>query len=184
METILIFCALQMGCSVILYFLLKRHFTKWFAQTGQIEKVRSEVEKMLVDLNHTTAGNIDLIEERLVSLREILQSVDKRITVLKRETEKTEIGSSMYSSIVKKPIEKEPVKREQETYSDIKQNIPKKKVHEEKAGSVLLEKSEIKGRVLELYNSGFSLAVIANQVGTSIGEVELIVSLTENRHQG
>jgi len=181
MDTILIFSALQALCGLVIYFLLKRFFTRWFSRTGQLENVQAEVEKMLVDLNHTTSGNIDLIEERIGSLKELLQGVDKRISLLKREAEKTETGNSLYSSILKKPMAERPVVDTQDRV-EISMPPPVRKPEPlPRRPAPVMERSEIKDRVIELYNSGFSLAVIANQVGTSVGEVELIVSLTEKK---
>jgi len=141
----------------VIYLLLRRTVGRWFTSTAQIDKVKEEVERMLVELNHATSRNIDLIEARVVQLKEMLASVDKRIGLYKREMEKTELGKRVYSSIVKAQPPAVMKNEEPEPVSSV----------------------NIRDKVLNLYHAGFTTAVIANQLQSTIGEVELIISLAE-----
>ncbi|MBN1524477.1 MAG: hypothetical protein JW904_08345 [Spirochaetales bacterium] len=158
MEIILVFIGLQVLCGVILYLVLKRFFLRWFAKTGQLERIQSEIERMLVDLNHTTSNNIDLIEERIAKVKEVASEIDKRILMLRKELEKNDKGKNLYNSIIEQP----------------KRDIPKAP-----SNPVVSGEKDKKEHILELYNAGFSLSVIAHKVGTSVGEVELILSLQQ-----
>ncbi|MBN2354346.1 MAG: hypothetical protein JXD23_17380 [Spirochaetales bacterium] len=153
---ILVVCLMGAGF-FIMYLILRRTVGRWFSSTAQIDKVKEEVERMLVELNHATSRNIDLIEARVSQLKEMLAAVDKRIGLYRREMEKAELSKSVYSSIVKaRPPE------------------------QAKNGSIEAAPSvNLRDKVLNLYHAGFTTALIANQLQSTIGEVELIISLAE-----
>jgi hypothetical protein len=156
---ILIICLMGAGFAA-LYLVFKRIISRWFVNTAELDKIKAEVEKMLVELNHTTGRNIDLIEARVTQLRELLATVDKRIGLYKREADKTETAKTVYSSIVKnRPAQTTPV---------------------EKKGTEVITTISLRDKVLNLYHAGFTTAMIANQLQSTIGEVELIISLAEN----
>ena len=116
------------------------------------------MEKTLVELNHATSRNIDLVEERLERLREMLHLVDKRMGVFKREMEKTDISKKVYSSIIKNTTL---------TQADVRQDTE------------VVTTISLRDKVLNLYHAGFTTSMIASQLNSTIGEVELIISLAE-----
>ena len=62
-------------------------------------KLRREVEEMVRDLNGTTERNIALIENRIASLNELIDKAGKTTGVLRRESEKHDIASQVYTSL-------------------------------------------------------------------------------------
>lgn len=156
MEYVVLVALIVIGFTV-LYLVLRRIVNRWFINAAQLDKIQQEVEKMLVELNHATSRNIDLIETRIQDLKEILATADKRIGLLKREEEKHEIGKTVYTRIMKNPSV--PV-------------INRNTVDDMPALNV-------RDRILNLHHSGFSSSMIANQVGKTVGEVELVISLSE-----
>jgi hypothetical protein len=157
MEYLVVTICLLAAGFVALYLIFRRIIFRWFTGAAPLDKIKQEVERLLVELNHTTSRNIDLIEARVGQLRELLATVDKRIVLFKRESEKRERSASVYSSIMKTgpalPIEK----KETEIITTI----------------------SLRDKVLNLYHAGFTSAMIANQLQSSLGEVELIISLAE-----
>lgn len=156
MEYVVLIALLIAGFAVM-FLLLRRIVNRWFTSTSQLDRVEQEVEKLLVELNHATASNIDLIEARIRELKEMLAVVDKRIGLLKREEEKHEVGKKVYNKIVKTP----PVPIIEQAA------IPEPSV------------VSLRDKILNLYHSGFSSPMIASQVGKTVGEVELVISLSE-----
>ena len=141
-----------------LYFLFRRIIFRLFSKAAQLDKIKEEVEKTLVELNHATSRNIDLVEERLERLREMLHLVDKRMGVFKREMEKTDISKKVYSSIIKNTTL---------TQADVRQDTE------------VVTTISLRDKVLNLYHAGFTTSMIASQLNSTIGEVELIISLAE-----
>jgi len=152
----LIFLALLIVSGLIVIYLSLRQFVKsWFRNNSHLSTIQKEVEKVIVELNNTTARNIDLIETRVKELKELLTTVDKRISLLKREEEKHELSKTVYTAIINKSEAKA------------------KESNGENSGPGLKE------RILNLYYAGFSSQAIAAKVGKTVGEVELIISLAE-----
>ncbi len=157
MEYLFVIICLFAAGFVALYLILRRIIFRLFAKAAQLDTIKEEVEKTLVELNGATSRNIDLVEERIERLRSMLATVDKRMVVFRRETEKADLGKKVYSSIMRKPAIPEASPRDTEVITTI----------------------SLRDKVLNLYHAGFTTAMIANQLNSSIGEVELIIALAE-----
>jgi hypothetical protein len=145
MESFLLTIFCQLIIFVVLYVILKKRLERQYSQRTQIEKIETEVEKVIMELNHTTERNIGLIENKIKEINSLLESTDKRLNILKRESEKHDLSKKVYTHLVESS------------------NMSKNK--------------NIRDEVMRLYASGFQSNMIANQLGASVGEVELIISL-------
>jgi len=150
----LLTAALLLGW-VAQYLILKRKIDKIANTDSQLEEVREEVARVIIELNQTTERNIALIEDRISRLVELLSTADKKIGLLKRESEKHEVSQRVYSELSAKPVVNVP-----------KNSSPKKDNQQE---------------ILRLYLAGFTPRVIARRMALSLGEVELIISLSERK---
>lgn len=131
-----------------------------------LRDIRSEVDEMIVDLNQTTDRNVGLVEDQLARLAARIAEADRRIVVLKKESEKTRATDAVYTHL------KPPVQQ----VAEIPPNPPETK------GEKSLEKPKsARERVLEMYRSGLEAREIATKLGKTLGEVELIISLGTNR---
>jgi hypothetical protein len=157
MEYVVLIIGLCAAGFFALFLIFRRMISRWISNAAQLDKIRDEVGRMLVELNRTTGQNIDLIEARVGQLREFLGTVDKRITLYKREAAKVEVGKGVYSSIIKNKPAPAPEKIEREIITTI----------------------SLRDKVLNLYHAGFTSAMIANQLQSTVGEVELIIALAE-----
>ncbi|MQY76691.1 MAG: hypothetical protein GH155_03590 [Spirochaeta sp.] len=137
------------------YLILKRKIEKKTDTGSHLEEVREEVARVIIELNQTTERNIALIEDRISCLRELLSTADKKIGLLKRESEKHEVSQRVYSKLSARPV-----------VNAAKEENPKKDNQKE---------------ILRLHLSGFTPRIIAKRVGLSLGEVELIISLSERK---
>ena len=154
MEYVLLIVGLVAAGFGVIFLILRRIVFRWLNGSAQIEHIKQEMEKMLVELNHTAANNVDLIEAKIAELKEMLDLADKRIALAKKETIKRETQPVVYSSVAKPAAGKEPLAH---------------------AVAAL----PLRDRVLNLYHSGFTAPMIAGQLGATVGEVELIISLAE-----
>lgn len=144
---------------VSMFFFLNHKIDRSFQIHQIVAKARKELQGILVELNHATERNVALVEDRIHQLKKSLEAVDKRLAVLHREMEKK--FPATYNSLVQK---QEPSMGQQES-------------KEEK------QKEFSKVDVLELYNKGISPSLIAARLGTTIGEVELIISLQDRKER-
>jgi len=83
----------------LIYALLRDRVRRVASSDAHIAEIRDEVSRLLVELNRTTDRNIALIEDRIASLNELLSSADKKIGLLRRETEKHDVGTQIYSRL-------------------------------------------------------------------------------------
>lgn len=154
--------ALFAGGYLTVYLLLKRKLARALSAAAILGEVREEVNRILVELNQTTNRNITLIEDRIRSLNELLGKADKRIALLAREAEKQDLAARLYSELSSRrpaPSEAPPA--------------PVSPPSEEQEGA---DRNE---EVVRLARSGLGPALIARQLGITLGEVELIISLAQ-----
>jgi len=145
------------------YYLLNRKITKILDSEKILSRVDDEINSLILDLNQTTERNILLVEDRIKKLSELIKDSDKSILLLHKELNRPQIEPIDYSHLSKKrnflPVEDEMVKDDQENDENL----------------------DDKSRILELYNKGFSSDIIASKTGTSIGEVELVITLNSRK---
>jgi len=96
---VLITLILDIGGLLLIYVLLRDRVRRAASSDAHIAEIRDEVSRLLVELNRTTDRNIALIEDRIGSLNELLSSADKKIGLLRRETEKHDVGTQIYSRL-------------------------------------------------------------------------------------
>ncbi len=176
--------------AAILYIILTKRIDTQLNPKEMLDRIRNEVEDILKELNHTTERNIGLIEDRIDSLKGILETADRRLSLLRREAEKQEVSSAIYSNIVKKarPIAQDggsveapaevrgatdPVEASGGEGAAAKADASPEQRHGKKLS--------IQEQVLDLNRKGISASVIASRLGSTIGEVELIISIQGNR---
>ena len=154
MPTIFTIAATQILGFLVVYFLLKRWIARRIKPDEMGQKIQDELGSIMVELNRTTEQNIQLIEDKIGTLQELLSEVDRKLSVLKRESEKHEISRSIYDQI------------RQGQVRDKKGQIGDRNIQKE---------------VMRLHREGFSPSVIAGHLGTTVGEVELIISLENSK---
>lgn len=129
-----------------------------------LEQIEAEIGSLLTDLNGTTERNIRLLEETIRRLRSELEQADKRIRILQGESERQKAEESRppaaeYTHLAsRKPIKLEV--------------LPDEPAPEE-------SDTDIRASILKLHRQGLDSRIIAVQVGRPLGEVELIISLSE-----
>ena len=149
LTVILITVLLQILGFLLVYMLLKRRLDRFTTGPDEtVEKVREELNSIMVEINRTTEQNIGIIEDRVSQLSDLIVKADKKLSLLQREDTKRNS-----SERVLKQIRSEQPPRE----------------------------NNVHDRVLRLYREGFSPEVIAGHIGTTVGEVELIISLKERK---
>jgi len=131
-----------------------------------LDQIRREINSLVVELNQTTDRNVSLIEERVRSLNALLNQADRRIGVMKREVEQQESAGQTYNDILKKMSARKKKEQEEE--------------QAEPSAPVELPASR-REQVLDLHRKGIASNIIAARVGSTVGEVELIISLKDRK---
>jgi len=157
---VVVFVSVGINLIVILFIYL--NLTKQIHNTKSydyiIEQIRRDVEELVVEINQTTDRNISLVEDRINTIKTLLTQVDSRIKLLDRENGKPKNIIPRYTNLQKTIL------------SDVTKIRNDQKVSKRE-------------QVIELSKKGFTSGIIASKVGVSIGEVELIISLTSGKEE-
>ena len=97
--TILITLIVDLGGLVLVYLLLRDRVRRAASAEARVAEIREEVSRLLVELNQATDRNVALMEDRIGALNEAISTADKKIGLLRRETEKHDVGSRIYSRL-------------------------------------------------------------------------------------
>src|SRR5271157_1126456 len=97
--TILITLLVDIGGLVCVYLVLRDRVRRAASAESRISEIREEVSRLLVELNQATDRNIALMEDKITILNDAISTADKKIGLLRRETEKHDVGSQIYSKL-------------------------------------------------------------------------------------
>ncbi len=107
--TILITLVVDFGGLFVVYLLLRERVHRATSSESRIAEIREEVSRLLVELNQATDRNIALMEDKIAVLNEAITTADKKIGLLRRETEKHDVGSQIYSRLAEGRPHRAPV---------------------------------------------------------------------------
>jgi hypothetical protein len=198
--------AINLVLVALLYFYLNSKIKKRDTSVRILAEIRGELEEMIVELNQTADRNINIIEERITRLAKTIEEADRRIRLLQKSTDTFTMSSATYSRI--KPrvanqpsLEKKKTEDREDRSSELdfegKGRQPEKNSPaavngetEKENGNVPGEKkagdcglSGMRAQVRELHEQGLSSELIAARVGATLGEVNLMITLMEEKHR-
>jgi hypothetical protein len=87
--------------NIILWIVFFHRFSKIFSTDDIIENTRTELNRMIGDVNRNTERNITLIEDRIKELKKIIAEADKRMALYASEQKKHTLGTEYRTTIDK-----------------------------------------------------------------------------------
>jgi len=175
----------QVVTLVFAYFFIKERIEKKIVNKEIIDKIKKEINSMILQLNETTLNNINLIEEKIQSLDKKLILADKKKTGLKVETKKEQNDTKQINLFSNEMPAK---KKQQFTYN------PEKIVNQTikvtdiiKKEEKIINKSDIDDelkklpgnneKVKLLISYGWEMKEIQKKLKLSSGELELLLNI-------
>lgn len=143
---------------VVIYWILKKRISRVMDPSSVLREIRGEVDRIIVELNQTTDRNISLVEDRIRRVSEMLEQADRRIGLLRRESEKQEMATRVYTELKRGAGQDAP------------------------AAPPVGSRAEARSQVVGLHEQGISASMIARQLGLTLAEIELILSLAGKSH--
>lgn len=158
-------------CSVycfVLYKIIIYRINKKIDNKSFLKKVKEEINSLVTQINETSDRNVLLIENRLERLNSAVNEADQRLQLFKKEIKK-EIQTPVteLKEVKEKPISLEIIETDDAT----------PEINDQLEDDLNLPR---KDRILLLHRQGISPSVIASQTKATIGEVELIISLSRS----
>jgi hypothetical protein len=94
--------AIEIGGLFLIWFRIKAKIKRYLGLENLLSGVRDEARELILELNETADRNVSLVEDRMVALRSLLEEVDRRIGVQKREIEKGDVEREVYAKLNKR----------------------------------------------------------------------------------
>jgi CCR4-NOT transcriptional regulation complex NOT5 subunit len=91
-----------MALTIIFFFYLRWYIGKKITAESLVAEQRAELQKLIADLDFFTDRDTQLVEERINTLKKLLEDTDKRIAVYVRELDRSRIGEALYADLGKK----------------------------------------------------------------------------------
>ena len=154
-------------------------------QKVSLGNIKQEVEKILIEIDKVTDRDLSLIENRIKTLREVIDLADKRIAMADYELQKKEKELHTLAQIneLKNPVKKD--NSSIKTYVESAYKINKKSTTDGGISLFAAEDYEVnnntekplKDKVIELFNQGIDVYLIAEKLDSSVAEVQTIINL-------
>ncbi len=164
------------------FFYLKIRVDRVVSGEEWIRKIRDEIDQLVLEMNQTAERNVALLENRVKALQDLLQEADRKLKVLRNESDKNDISRQLYTHLKKQAPIQSAEASEGETTVELSPRDPEGGTLSAPAASREQEETRqaplLKDQVMELYGQGFSAEIISQKLGASISEVDLIVNLS------
>jgi DNA-binding NarL/FixJ family response regulator len=169
-----------------------------FSPAKVLGELRSEVDKLVIDLGREADRDVAILESRIKNLRALIDEADRRILVADREFAKKERESAVIADVrVPERPKANPVSESRANQvtpsvavsapSDAKPQRPAEQpVTIYTRPAVKRSEAQIepliptRERVLEMARKGITAPMIANTLSLSLGEVELILDMNRS----
>jgi hypothetical protein len=183
-----VLAALEAAGLFAIWFILRARIRRFLELENLLAGVREEARALIIELNETADRNVSLVEDRMKSLRELLDEADRRIGVVKRELGARVVEREIYAKLNRRrPIVPNGGALNGVTPADPSAAAADRAVPAEPLPEVLSAHDRIdpvkspRERAVELHRSGFSTDLIAAKIGATVAEVELMIEMEEMR---
>ena len=141
-----------------------------FSSARILGDIRSEIDRLILDLGRETDRDVAILEDRIRGLRELMDEADRRILLADREESKRKTLPEIPAPEVtpeQTPEQTEPViiytkPRISRRESQIEPEIP------------------VRERAIQMARKDISPEIIAKTLGISQGEVDLILTMNDS----
>jgi len=184
-------------CLCVLSFI----FFRWYierktAARELLADYRAEVYRLIAEIDAAADRDSLLVEERIKTLKKLLDDTDRRISVYMRELQRSRHGEAMYSSLGRgiraaldsKPLQektteeeerekREETKKDTETIPQGPSTSPQETDESVASRKRKPKKAKLKVQIAELSAQGLSPVEIASRLKLSLAEVDLALNL-------
>jgi ATP/maltotriose-dependent transcriptional regulator MalT len=192
MNFIYITGVLSFAFCFVIFFYFKWYIKRRTTAEALLAEYRSEVYKLIAELDSKTDRDMMLVEDRIKKLKAVLEDTDKRIAEYVREIERGRHGQELYTNLGKgiKAALNTPVETETRKQAEVRQTAqppqlsivrpnldvqaaPQKQAPNPKPPS----KRQIRAQIDELAAQGLSAPEIASRLDITIAEADLAMTL-------
>jgi hypothetical protein len=174
---------------LFMFFYFRWYIKRRTSASGLLPEYRTEVYRLIAEIDAATDSDSLLVEDRIKKLKEILDDTDKRISVYVKELEKSRTGEALYTSLGRgiraalktetepsQPVntpELSAVRPSLEVPAQVPTAPPQSPEHLQ----LVKSKRQIRAQIDLLVNEGLPPEQIASRLDISIAEVDLAMNL-------
>ncbi len=144
----------------VIFLLLTRRLVRKLSPEQNVEDLRREVAGIVTEMNQAADRNVSILEDRIDQIRQLEDRIDHKIALLGREQQKEAESATTYREILRK-AQQQHVETENSA-----------------SAAPATPDTSVKDQILDLHRKGISPNIIASRVGSTVGEVELIIGLS------
>ncbi|MDR2192878.1 MAG: hypothetical protein LBP19_00165 [Treponema sp.] len=209
MDTSTIISIVSLGLCALFFIYSNAYIRRRTGQKRILADFKDEVSKLIAEIDTATDRDATLIEDRIKTIRALLDEVDKRIMLYDQEVAKRRANEEMYAELGRRRIAEAHIstsynpalqnntppsvmsldnevsiqsllKKDRGAEVDKKDKISEDRT-KEMPHTIYDEQKYILEQITELSKAGFSSNLIAARLGMSISEVELAIAIAERR---
>jgi hypothetical protein len=175
---VLVICV-SFFCFIFFYF--KWYIKRRTTATELLSEYRSEVYRLITEIDSVTDRNLQLVEDRINKLKSLSEETDKRIAVYGRELEKSRTGEALYTSLgrgIRAALNTQPSPPPPSAAAGtLKQSSAASIESSQQNAPKPHSKKQIRSLIETMIKEGQSPAQIASHLDISRAEVELAMTL-------
>ena len=192
----LIISLISLCLCVFFFFFFRWYIKQKTAARELLVDYRTEVHNLIADIDTATDRDSLLVEERIKTVKQLLEDTDRRIAVYVRELQRSRNSEMMYSSLgrgIRVALDSSPPQGTAPETPDalfpsemlVTQEAPKppeKKAARESTNQPAgkrqkKQKTKLKTHIAEMSAKGLDPHEIASRLGLSLAEVDLALNL-------
>jgi len=185
--------------NIVIFLYLKWYIKRRTSGAALLPEHRTEINRLIADIDAATDRDSLLVEERIKKLKEILDDTDKRISVYVKELEKSRTGEALYTNLgrgIRAALKTEipPAQQPQpvpavRSVTDAKESAPLQQTPplgisvtpQPAEPAKPPSKRQIRAQIDQLANEGVPPEEIASRLDISIAEVDLAMNLRRRK---
>jgi hypothetical protein len=208
--TPLILSAASLCFCVFGFLFFRRYIDRKTAARELLADYRAETYRLIAEIDAAADRDSLLVEERIKTLKKLLEDTDRRISVYMREIQRSKAGEAMSASLgrgIRAALDSRPGTEAAAPQAEAappapvppqeeatREAAPQETVHQEAvqeidaaeeeqpaAGKRRPKKAKLKAQIAELSAQGIPPAKIASRLGLSLAEVDLALNLLQAR---
>ena len=153
------------------YLIIYKKIEKKLINMEILNKIKEEINSIIINLNEITLNNISLIEEKKRSLDKRIILADKKTAGLESVLTKKNINNNILDNNVKIYSPKDIIKPNKDLAENQNKKINTKTIDDEIKGFSIIEKAVF------LLKKGWDVKDIQKKIGISSGELELLMNI-------
>lgn len=165
--------------NIVLWFIFFVRFTKLFTTDDIVERTRTEMNRLVRDINNHAARDIDLIEDRINRLKALVSEADKKIQLMEQELEKQssisvmkqQVKHSQRNIVKTKPLEQRAIDTYKAAGALTYELTPQGEAYQNNVeqGNLFSQKDETVNQI------DTSAQVVVSQDGSATAEIPVVV---------